>query len=144
MMMTREVIEKSYQSVNSGDWETYLSLYDEEMTSDLGNIERNQIVEDTSEFNGQKRREGFDAIKEAVRGIQEGYSRFQNNPVLVVVEGEYGMVICHIQGMTTSGFPIDGRVVDCFRVKNGKIIEMGNFADPAVFKPFVEENIPSG
>ena len=143
MMTTREVIEKSYQAVNSGDWDIYLSLYDENMTSDLADIERNQVVEDTSFSGEQKRREGFDAIKEAVRGIQEGYSRFQNNPVLIVVEGEYGMVICHIQGMTTRGFPIDGRVVDYFRVRNGKIIEMANFADPAVFKPFVEQDIPS-
>lgn len=142
MITAREVVEKSYQAVNSGDWETYLSLYDRNVTSDIANIERNQVIEESTDSSLEKRREGFDAIKEAVRGIQEGYSSFQNHPTLMVAEDENVMAISHIEGVTTSGTKIDGRVAEYFQVRNGKITAFANWGNSEVFKPFVEQEIP--
>ncbi|MBH8566988.1 nuclear transport factor 2 family protein [Nostoc sp. CENA67] len=125
-MNTREVIDKYYESANAGDWNTWLTLFDDNVVVDeqlAGHIE------------------GIDTMRGAIAGIERGYSKFQNNPQHVVINGNEASVVSHISAANASGVPIEANVANYFRLKNGKIAYMANFHDTRPFDPFVNQRL---
>jgi ketosteroid isomerase-like protein len=125
-MDTRAVVEKYFETVNQGDWDTWLTLFDENVVMDeqlAGHLE------------------GVAILRGAVGAMKKGYSRFQNNPVEIVVEGDTAMVAWHIEAANAAGVPINARGANLFKVQNGRIVYMGNFHDTVPFKPFTEQTL---
>lgn len=125
-MNTKEVINKYYESVNAGDWDTWLTLFDDNIVVDeqlAGHVE------------------GIAVLQGAVDGLKRGYSEFLMNPLEIVVEGKGACVIWHCEAANASGVPIDAKGANYFKVENGKITYMSNFHDTVPFKPFVEQNL---
>jgi ketosteroid isomerase-like protein len=123
-MSTREVIDRYYELANAGDWQTWLTLFDEEVVIDeqlAGHVE------------------GLDVLRGAIGGMETGYSRFQNVPRHVVVDGEEAAVVSHISAANAAGEPIEAEVANYFRLEDGKIAYMANFHDTRPFDPFVNQ-----
>lgn len=123
-MDTREVVEKYFEYVNEGNWDAWLTLFDERVVMDeqlAGHIE------------------GVEILRGAVGGLKRGYSRFQNNPIRAMVDGENAMVMWEINAANATGVPIKAKGVNYFIVENGKITYMANFHDSVPFKPFTEQ-----
>jgi len=121
---TRDVIDRYYESVNAGDWQTWLTLFQEDVVIDeqlAGHVE------------------GLDVLRGAVGAIEQGYSRFQNVPKHVVVDGDEAVVVSHISAANASGVPIEAEVANYFRLEDGKIAYMANFHDTRPFDPFVNQ-----
>ena len=125
-MDTRAVVETYFESVNRGDWDTWLTLFDENVVMDeqlAGHLE------------------GVAILRGAVGALKKGYSRFRNSPVEIVVAGETAMVAWHIEAANAAGVPIDARGANLFKVRNGRIIYMANFHDSVPFRPFTEQTL---
>lgn len=125
-MNTRDLIKKYFDSVNEGDWDTWLDLFDENVIMDeqlAGHLE------------------GASTLRGAVGALKKGYSKFHNTPLEVVVEGTRAMVMWHIEAANTKGVPIDAKGVNFFKTKNGKIVYMANFHDTVPFRPFTEQKL---
>jgi ketosteroid isomerase-like protein len=123
---TRALVNKYFESVNAGDWETWLSLFDDNVVMDeqlAGHVE------------------GIDVLRGAVGALKKGYSRFKNYPIEVVVEGEKAMVVWRIEAANAKGVPINAKGVNFFRFSDGKITYMANFHDTVPFKPFTDQNL---
>ena len=123
---TKTVIDTYYEAVNKGDWDTWLSLF------------ANDIVVD-EQLAGHV--EGIDILRGAVSGLEKGYSRFQNVPSHIVIAGDEACVISHISAANASGVPIEANVANYFRLENGKISYMANFHDTVPFAPFVNQKL---
>jgi ketosteroid isomerase-like protein len=123
---TREVINEYYESVNNGDWDTWLTLF------------HNDVVID-EQLAG--RVEGISALRGAVAGMRKGYSMFQNIPHHIVINGDEACVISHISAANASGIPIEANVANYFRLENGSIKYMANFHDTVPFAPFVDQKL---
>jgi choline dehydrogenase len=127
-MTTRETIETYYSSVNRGDWDTWLTLFTDDIVIDeqlAGHVE------------------GIGILRGAIDGMKTGYSRFQNVPKHIVVEGDEATVVSHISAANAAGEPIEAEVANYFRLEGGKIAYMANFHDTRPFDPFVNQNKPS-
>jgi hypothetical protein len=101
-MNTREVVIKYFDSVNAGDWDTWLSLFDENIVMDeqlAGHLE------------------GIDTLRGAVGALKKGYSKFLNSPLEVVVEGDRATVLWHIEAANAKGVPIDANGANYFKIK---------------------------
>lgn len=125
-MDVKEVINKYYQSVNAGDWDSWLLLFDENIIVDeqlAGHIE------------------GLDVLKGGVEGIKKGYSKFLMHPLHTIIEGNGGCVIWRCEAANANGVPIDANGANFFKVENGKITYMSNFHDSVPFKPFLEQKL---
>ena len=125
-MDTREVVIKYFDSANAGDWDTWLSLFDEKIVMDeqlAGHLE------------------GIDTLRGAVGGIKKGYSKFMNRPLEVIVEGDRAAVLWRIEAANAKGVPIDAKGANYFKINNGKIVYMSNFHDTVPFKPFTEQKL---
>ncbi|BAT53550.1 hypothetical protein NOS3756_25110 [Nostoc sp. NIES-3756] len=125
-MNTREVIDKYYESANAGDWDTWLTLFDDNVVVDeqlAGHIE------------------GIETMRGAIAGIERGYSKFQNYPQHVVINDNEATVVSHISAANASGVPIEANVANYFRLQNGKIAYMANFHDTRPFDPFVNQQL---
>jgi ketosteroid isomerase-like protein len=123
---TREVIDAYYESVNSGDWDTWLTLFDDKVVIDeqlAGHVE------------------GIGILQGAISGMKKGYSKFQNQPKHVVIDGNEACVVSHISAANASGVPIEANVANYFRLENGKIKYMANFHDTVPFAPFVNQKL---
>jgi len=123
-MATREVIDRYYELANAGDWQTWLTLFDEDVVIDeqlAGHVE------------------GLEVLRGAIGGMETGYSRFQNVPRHVVVDGEEATVVSHISAANAAGVPIEAEVANYFRLEEGKIVYMANFHDTRPFDPFVNQ-----
>jgi ketosteroid isomerase-like protein len=123
-MSTRDVIQRYYDSVNAGDWRTWLTLFTEDVVIDeqlAGHVE------------------GLDVLRGAVSGIEEGYSKFQNVPRHIVVDGDEAAVVSHISAANASGVAIEADVANYFRLEDGKIAYMANFHDTRPFDPFMNQ-----
>ena len=123
-MATREVIDRYYELANAGDWQTWLTLFDEDVVIDeqlAGHVE------------------GLEVLRGAIGGMETGYSRFQNVPRHVVVDGEEAAVVSHISAANAAGVPIEAEVANYFRLEDGKIAYMANFHDTRPFDPFVNQ-----
>jgi ketosteroid isomerase-like protein len=128
-MDTKKVITDYYQSANTGDWERWLSLFDDNVVVDeqlAGHVE------------------GIEILRGAVDGIKKGYSRFQNQPEHMVVQGNEACVVTHISAANASGVPIEANTANYFRLQNGKIVYMANFHDTVPFAPFVNQHLNEG
>lgn len=125
-MNTKDVINKYYDSVNAGDWDTWLTLFDDNVVLDeqlAGHIE------------------GIGILRGAINGIERGYSKFQNYPNQIVIDGNEACVVSHISAANAQGVPIEANVANYFRLKNGKITYMANFHDTRPFDPFVNQKL---
>lgn len=125
-MNTKDVINKYYDSVNAGDWDTWLTLFDDNVVLDeqlAGHIE------------------GIGILQGAIDGIERGYSKFQNYPNQIVIDGNEACVVSHISAANAQGVPIEANVANYFRLKNGKITYMANFHDTRPFDPFVNQKL---
>jgi ketosteroid isomerase-like protein len=123
-MNTRTVIDTYYDSVNKGDWNTWLTLFDNDIVIDeqlAGHIE------------------GIATLRGGVDAMKTGYSRFQNKPMHIVINDNEACVISHISAANASGVPIEANVANYFRLENGKIKYMANFHDTVPFAPFVNQ-----
>jgi ketosteroid isomerase-like protein len=126
-MNTKEVIDRYYQSVNAGDWNTWLTLFDDKVIVDeqlAGHVE------------------GVGILRNAIGVMERGYSKFQNIPQHIVISGNEACVVSLISAANASGVPIEANVANYFRIdKNGKILYMANFHDTRPFDPFVMQNL---
>jgi ketosteroid isomerase-like protein len=122
-MNTQDIINKYYESANAGDWNTWVSLFADNMVMDeqlAGHLEG--------------------ILRGAIGGIETGYSRFQNQPEKIVINGQEACVVSHISAANASGVPIEADVANYFRIEDGKIAYMANFHDTRPFDPFVNQN----
>jgi ketosteroid isomerase-like protein len=124
-MQTIDVINKYYDAANLGDWDTWLSLFDD-----------NVIIDEQIAGHLQ----GIETLRGAIGGIERGYSKFQNLPQQIVVNGKEACVVSHISAANASGVSIEANVANYFRLKNGKITYMANFHDTRPFDPFVNQS----
>jgi ketosteroid isomerase-like protein len=125
-MDTKEVITKYYEYVNAGDWNSWLILFDDNIVMDeqlAGHLE------------------GIENLRGAVGGLEKGYSKFQNVPNHIVVDGNHACVISHISAANAKGVPIEANVANYFRIENSKITYMANFHDTRPFDAFVNQNL---
>jgi len=123
---TRQIIDTYYDSVNKGDWNTWLTLFQESVVIDeqlAGHVE------------------GLDILRGAVGGLEKGYSKFQNVPTHIVVNGNEACVVSHISAANAAGVPIEANVANYFRIEGGKIAYMANFHDTVPFAPFVNQKL---
>jgi ketosteroid isomerase-like protein len=125
-MDIRAVITTYYEAVNGGDWDTWLTLFADNVVIDeqlAGHIE------------------GIGILRGAVGGLKKGYSRFQNKLEHSIINGNEACVISHITAANASGVPIEANVANYFRVEHGKITYMANFHDTVPFAPFVKQKL---
>jgi ketosteroid isomerase-like protein len=125
-MDTKEVISNYYKYVNAGDWNNWLSLFDDNIVMDeqlAGHLE------------------GIKTLRSAVGGLEKGYSKFLMHPQNILVEENESCVIWHCQAANASGVPIDAKGANFFRVENGKITYMSNFHDTRPFDPFMNQKL---
>ncbi|HEX9314295.1 MAG TPA: nuclear transport factor 2 family protein [Actinomycetota bacterium] len=125
-MDTREVIDRYYETVNAGDWDTWLTLFAEDLVVDeqlAGHLE------------------GVAPLRGAVGAMKKGYSKFLMLPEHVVIEAEQAAVVWHCEAANASGVPIDVRGANYFRVEDGKIVYMANFHDKGAFAPFTSQKL---
>jgi ketosteroid isomerase-like protein len=125
-MGTREVIDKYYESANAGDWDTWLTLFKDDVVIDeqlAGHVE------------------GIDVLRGAIDVMERGYSRFQNVPKHIVVAGDEAAVVSHISAANASDEPIEADVANYFRLDDGKIAYMANFHDSVPFEPFTSQDL---
>lgn len=125
-MDTRQIIDRYYQTVNDGDWESWLTLFQDNIVIDeqlAGHVE------------------GIGILQGAVGVMKKGYSKFQNVPKHIVVNGDEACVVSHISAANAKGEPIEANVANYFRIKDGKIAYMANFHDSRPFDPFVNQKL---
>ncbi len=123
---TKTVIDRYYESVNMGDWDTWLTLFANDIVMDeqlAGHIE------------------GIEILRGAIGGLKKGYSRFQNVPSTTVISGNEACVISRIFAANASGIPIEANVANYFRLQDGKIAYMANFHDTVPFAPFLNQKL---
>lgn len=121
---TRAIVNRYYEAVNAGDWDTWLALFATDVVVDeqlAGHIE------------------GTGILGGAIGALKRGYSRFQNIPSHVLIDGDEACVISHISAANASGVPIEANVANYFRLESGKIKYMANFHDTVPFAPFVNQ-----
>jgi ketosteroid isomerase-like protein len=125
---TAQVVRDYYRFVNAGDWDGWLSLFDDAIVVDeqlAGHLE------------------GLDKLRPAVGVLEKGYSSFQMHPVHTVVDGGEACVIWHCEAKNASGVPIDAHGANWFEVTNGRITRMSTHHDSVPFKPFIDQDLGS-
>jgi len=125
-MDANEVVTTYYQSVNAGDWDTWLSLFADDIEID------EQLAGKVN---------GIETLRGAIGAMEKGYSKFQNVPKHVVINGDEAAVVSHISAANASGVPIEADVANYFQIKNGKIVYMANFHDTVPFGPFMNQQL---
>ncbi len=119
-MTTKEIITKYFDCVNSEDWDTWYTLFADDIVFD-------------DAVSG--RLEGIEAMKKSVEGITQGFDRFKNFAEETVAEGNKGMAVCRIDAVTKSGKTLDSTGANFFRIENGKIAYMSSYHDR---EPFIK------
>ena len=123
-MDARAVLDRYYELANAGDWDAWCDLFDPEMVMDeqlAGHIE------------------GLAKLRPMMAGMGDAYSKFQNVPAHVLVDGDQAAVVSHISAANRAGEPIEAEVMNYFRIKDGKIAYMANFHDSKPFEPFLKQ-----
>ena len=128
-MTTREVIDRYYDYANRGDWDTWLTLFADDVSGD------EQLA---GHF------EGIEVLRGAIGGISYGYSRFQMHPQHIVIQDDEAVVIWRCEAANRAGTPIaynylpEREVVGAnyFRLENGRIKYMRTIHDETAFAPF--------
>lgn len=127
-MDTRAVVNSYYDSVNSGDWETWLTLFADDLIMDeqlAGHVE------------------GASVLNGAVAGLKRGYSKFLMHPQHILITDSEACVIWHCEAANATGVPIDAHGANYFEVHDGKITYMANFHDSVPFLPFTSQRFDS-
>lgn len=125
-MSTKEVINKYYDYVNEGDWNNWLTLFDDNIIMDeqlAGHLE------------------GIKTLSGAVGGLEKGYSKFLMHPQETLIEDNQAFVIWNFEGANADGIPIEAKGVNFFRIEDDKITYMSNFHDTRPFDPFMNQNL---
>lgn len=125
-MNNREIINKYYEYANAGNWDAWCDLFAEDMVMDeqlAGHIE------------------GLATLRPMMAGMGKAYSKFQNIPKHILVDGDQGAVVSHISAANAAGEPIEADVMNYFRFENGKIVYMANFHDSRPFAPFLNQKL---
>ena len=116
-MSTREIILKYFESVNTGQWEDYISLFADDVVMD------EQIAGHLV---------GIDEVRKGIEGLRTA-RRFNNNLVDMVVEGDLAMARWHISADFGDGRLVEARGVNYYKIVDGKIAYFANYHDT---KPF--------
>lgn len=114
-MDTRTVVEKYFIYVNSGRWDDYLTLFDDNIVMD-------------EQVGGHL--EGIDALRKAIEPLRTNPD-FRNYPEVIVVEGDRAMVQWHEINKNARGETVELRGVNYFEVIRGRITYFANFHDTA-------------
>ncbi len=125
-MNPQETINKYYEYANAGNWNAWCDLFTDDMVMDeqlAGHIE------------------GLNTLRPIMAGMGTAYSKFQNIPKHVIVNGDEGAAVSHISAANAAGVPIEAEVMNYFRFRDGKIAYMANFHDSVPFKPFLEQKL---
>ncbi len=122
-MTTEEVVKKYFEAVNAGDWETWLSLFDDNIV----------LIEPIGTA------EGIETLKQGVEGLKKGYANFQNNLLGMVVQGNEAVAFTQIEATTAGGKPVQAQVANHYTVKNSKIVRQQNYLDSKDLEPFLKE-----
>jgi ketosteroid isomerase-like protein len=128
MADTKQVVLDYYRHVNKGDWEGWLTLFDDRIVIDeqlAGHLE------------------GIAKLRPAVDGLRKGYSSFQMHPIHTVVSGDEACVIWHCQARNAAGVPIDAHGANYFKVQDGRIKRMSTHHDSVPYRPFLDQVLPS-
>lgn len=135
-MTTREVIDRYYDCVNKGDWESWLTLFSDDVTGD------EQLAGHFA---------GISVLQGAIAGLRNGYSRFNMHPQRIVIDGDAAVVVWRCVAANAKGVPIGyptdtARLVigaNYFQVQNGKIVYMRTIHDSRPFDPFTQQSGPA-
>jgi ketosteroid isomerase-like protein len=119
-MSVREVITRYYATVNAGDWDGWLELFDEYLVMD-------------EQLGGHV--EGLETLRGLVGGMKRIYASFQNHPRHIVIEGNQACVVSHISAVSAGGEPIEAEVSNYFVIQEGRITYLANFHDSRPFDP---------
>lgn len=122
-MTSREAIDKYYEHANAGNWDAWCDLFADNMIMDeqiAGHIE------------------GQSTLRKMMGGMKTTYSRFQNIPDHIIISGDEAGVVSHISAASAAGLPIEAKVMNYFRLENGKIAYMANFHDTRPFDPILK------
>ena len=125
-VLAREIIGQYYSYVNTGDWDGWMTLMDENIVVD-------------EQLAGHA--EGAASLAGIGDVINKGYSKFQMHPLHIVVQGEHAAVIWRTESANASGVPIDAVGANYFQVRNGKITYMRTIHDTVPFKPFTDQEL---
>lgn len=116
-MTTKEVITRYFECVNTGQWDQYVELFDENIIMEeqlLGHIE------------------GKAAVAKSVEGLKSNKA-FRNFPLEIVVEGDKAVALWNIKSPKPDGSQLNVKGANFYRIKNGKIVYFANFHDTSVF-----------
>ncbi|MEW5803037.1 MAG: nuclear transport factor 2 family protein [bacterium] len=116
-MNVREIIEAYFTFLNSGEWDKWADLFD-----------NNAIVDDMSNIS-----KGKEAIRKSVDTIQQALPKFKNHLREIVVDGNKAMVVCEIEATTRKGTSLISKGANYYEIKGGKITYMASFHDSAHF-----------
>lgn len=125
-MDARQIIDEYYKTANAGDWNAWCDLFTDDQVMDeqlAGHIE------------------GLPVLRGMMQGMNKAYSRFQNVPKHILVEGDQAAVVSHISAANAAGDPIEADVMNYFRIRDGKIAYMANFHDSKPFAPFLNQKL---
>ena len=125
-VLAREIIGQYYSYVNTGNWDGWMTLMDENIVVD-------------EQLAGHA--EGAASLAGIGDVINKGYSKFQMHPLHIVVQGEHAAVIWRTESANASGVPIDAVGANYFQVRNGKITYMRTIHDTVPFKPFTDQEL---
>jgi ketosteroid isomerase-like protein len=119
-MNVREIINRYYATVNAGDWDSWLQLFDEHLVMD-------------EQLGGHI--EGLETLRGLVGGLKRVYASFQNTPRHIVIDGNQACVVSRITAVSARGAPVEAEVANYFLIQEGRIIYMANFHDSRPFDP---------
>jgi ketosteroid isomerase-like protein len=113
----REIIDQYYAAVNSGDWDTWLTLFADDLVMDeqlMGHVD------------------GIAPLREVVEGLKT-FKKFLMHPQHIVADGNEGTVVWDFEAIDPAGKEINVKGANYFRFDKGKIAYMSNYHDT---KPF--------
>ncbi len=125
-VLAREIIGQYYQYVNSGDWDGWLTLMDDNIVVD-------------EQLAGHA--EGAATLAGIGDVINKGYSKFQMHPQHIIVQGDQAAVIWWNESANAAGVPISAIGANYFQVRDGKITYMRTIHDSVPFKPFTDQDL---
>ena len=103
----KEIVDEYYSTVNSGDWDAWLTLFAYDMMMDeqlMGHVD------------------GIDPLRDVVGGLRK-FKKFQMHAQHTVVEGDEAMVAWDFEAIDPNGKEINVKGANFFRFKNGRIQE---------------------
>ncbi|MCX5016331.1 nuclear transport factor 2 family protein [Streptomyces sp. NBC_00555] len=120
-MDAEQILEKYYEYANAGDWDRWCDLFADDQVMDeqlAGHIE------------------GLEVLRSMMKGMGTMYRVFRNEPVHFIVDadGEKAAAVSHLTAVGASGEAIEARVMNFFRIVDGKIAYMANYHDTVPFQ----------